>query len=225
MAVWSEDCHGHHASPARKLQEDVSWLTLPMLHGLYVDSAKNKLMMIFMSDQCALTMGQSTDIFCDWTFNTCPDSFVQEFFIMGQMGPAKMVMPCIFCTAPRERSSDLYEAVNDHQIPDDIPRGHQILIKGFSLHWGMCFLSSVQAWNTRWRIEKKTEQGLSTFRLVCAIQRRRRKSEDRKYSTNRKNGIKMRLGKGQKIKIRLVPNFQKLWENHEAFHAKRLRAN
>jgi hypothetical protein len=94
-----------------------------MLHGLYVDSAKNKLMMIFMTDQCALTMGRSTDIFCDGTFNTCPDSFVQEFFIMGQMGPAKKVMPCIFCTAPRERSSDLYKAVNDHQIPDDIPRG------------------------------------------------------------------------------------------------------
>jgi hypothetical protein len=50
----------------------------------YVDAAKTKLMMVFMSNQGAWTLGRSTAIYCDGTFDTCPEPFVQLYFIMGQ---------------------------------------------------------------------------------------------------------------------------------------------
>jgi hypothetical protein len=41
----------------------------------YMDPAKKKLMMIFISDQGAWTLGHSTDLYLDGTFETCPDPF------------------------------------------------------------------------------------------------------------------------------------------------------
>jgi hypothetical protein len=54
-----------------------------------VDTAKSKLMMIFLLDQGAFILGRYTDLFWDGTFDTCPDPFIQVYFITGQTGPAK----------------------------------------------------------------------------------------------------------------------------------------
>jgi hypothetical protein len=63
-------------------------------------AAKKKLMMIFISDQGAWTLGHSTDLYCDGTFESCPDPFAQIYFIMGQMGPGKKAVPCMFALLP-----------------------------------------------------------------------------------------------------------------------------
>ncbi len=59
----------------------------------YVDPAKKKLMMIFISDQGAWTLGHSMDLYCDGTFESCPNPFAQSYFIIGQMGPARRRSP------------------------------------------------------------------------------------------------------------------------------------
>jgi hypothetical protein len=57
--------------------------------------------MIFISDQGAWTLGHSTDLCLDGTFETCPDPFASIYFIMGQIGPAKKVVPLHVCPSPR----------------------------------------------------------------------------------------------------------------------------
>jgi hypothetical protein len=100
-------------------------------------------MMIFMSDQGAWTLGQSTDIFRGPTSNSCPDPVVQVYFIMDQTGPAKKVVPCVFALLLDREGQTYYETLDNHQIPGDIPGGivqhtlwPQTLMKVLSMHWG-----------------------------------------------------------------------------------------
>jgi hypothetical protein len=66
----------------------------------YIDGDKSKLMLVFISEHSAWALGKSTDIYCDGTFDTCPAPFGQLYFILGQMGPSKRAVPCIFALLP-----------------------------------------------------------------------------------------------------------------------------
>jgi hypothetical protein len=66
----------------------------------FLDGDKNKLMLVFMSEHGAWALGKSTAIYCDGTFETCPAPFGQLYFILGQMGPSKRAIPCVFALLP-----------------------------------------------------------------------------------------------------------------------------
>jgi hypothetical protein len=66
----------------------------------YVDGEQSKLMLIFMSDHGAWVLGHSSHIYCDGTFDTCPVSFSQLYFIMGQTDDTKRAVPCVFALLP-----------------------------------------------------------------------------------------------------------------------------
>jgi hypothetical protein len=66
----------------------------------YVDADKSKLILIFMFDHGAWVLGHSSHIYCDGTFETCPEPFSQLFFIMGQMGPTRRAVPCLYALLP-----------------------------------------------------------------------------------------------------------------------------
>jgi hypothetical protein len=56
------------------------------------------------------------DLVCDGTFDTSPDSFVQVYFSMGHMGPAKKMFPCVFGLLPYKEGQTLLEAVKSQVI-------------------------------------------------------------------------------------------------------------
>jgi hypothetical protein len=66
----------------------------------YVDGEQSKLMLIFMSDHGAWVLGRSCHIYCDGTFDTCPEPFSQLYFIMGQMDDTKRAVPCVYALLP-----------------------------------------------------------------------------------------------------------------------------
>jgi hypothetical protein len=71
----------------------------------FVDADQTKLMMLFMSDHGGWVLSRSTDIFADGTFDTSPDPFAQIYFILGQMGPHKRAIPCVFALLPDKEAT------------------------------------------------------------------------------------------------------------------------
>jgi hypothetical protein len=105
-----------HSATIQKLAEEIKEnlpdkFTITSTGGIFmrycdfVDEQKKKLMMIFMSDHSSWVLGRSMHIFADGTFDTSPDPFTQIYFIMGQMGPEKRAIPCVFALLPDKETN------------------------------------------------------------------------------------------------------------------------
>ncbi len=71
----------------------------------FVDEQKKELMMNFMSDHGGWVLGRSTNIFADGNFDTSPDPFTQIYFVMGQMGPEKQAISCVYTLLPDKETN------------------------------------------------------------------------------------------------------------------------
>ncbi len=115
-----KDCR-RHVEHAREVQ-DVHWHTIPMYYGLCGNSKDNAY--AFLVGSRGWNLGFSTDDFCHGTLDTYRGPLHPGVLLYGSAGPCQEGDSQYVCTVPRlQKRTNRYEAVDNHQICGNIPRG------------------------------------------------------------------------------------------------------